>query len=210
VHERAFSEPIDNRAFEAAAAAAYNRIRSSLPGHAAANQVMPRNTAVMASLLDSLERVIDPTLLFLGVLSEDGRDVTTFMTYQDGERAANFSYKLENSPCATVLGPQALCIYPDDVAAIFPLDVALQRLGARGYVGMPLLSRAGEKLGIVAAVTDHSITNLDEVRGALKLFGRRLSLELERSLSGEDVSAELTEAISLEDARLRDTPLEAG
>lgn len=161
-----------------------------------------KDATFLNAVLDLLRTVLQPKLMFLGMLSTDGRTVTTCIAFQDGERIKNFSYALENSPCATVLGPQSMCIYPDEVAALFPLDRDLQNLNACGYVGMPLLSRGGEQIGIIAAVTVHPIRNLEEVRSAFRVFGSRLSLELERAITGEEDFGEVAEAVVAEELAL--------
>lgn len=161
-----------------------------------------QDASFLNAVLDLLRAVLQPKLMFLGTLSADGKRVSTCLTFQDGERAPNFTYTLADSPCATVLGPQSLCIYPDDVATLFPLDRALQKLGARGYVGMPLLDRSGEQIGIIAAVTAHVIGNLDEVRAAFQVFGGRLSLELERAMSGKDDSEAIAKQLGREERRI--------
>lgn len=160
------------------------------------------DVAFMNAVLELLRALLQPRLMFLGLLTNDGRSVTTCLVIEDGKRAKDFTYALADSPCATVLGPQAMCIYPEDVAALFPLDYALQRLKAQGYVGMPLLARDGRQIGIIGAVTAHAIRDLDAVRSALRIFGRRLSLELERTISDADAAEEIAEAIRREEQQL--------
>lgn len=161
-----------------------------------------RDASFLNAVLDLLRAVLQPKLMFLGMLTNGGKTVNTCLAFQNGGRIKNFSYALADSPCATVLGPQSMCIYPDEVASLFPLDRELRRLGAMGYVGMPLLSRSGEQIGIIAAITAHPIANLDEVRSAFQLFGSRLSLELELAISGEDEPTGVAEAMQVEERRI--------
>lgn len=158
--------------------------------------------AFLESVMRLIWTVLEPRMLFLAVVTRDDAFLRSIITYLDGRRTEGFTYPVAHSPCSSVLGPQALCIYPSDVAGLFPRDMTLQRLRAEGYVGMPLLSRSGERIGMLGAITVHPILNLDEVRGVLKVFGTRLSLELERMLADDDSRADVMGALHEEEQRL--------
>lgn len=146
--------------------------------------------------------VLEPKLLFLGVCSGDGKTVKTVITYQDGKRCKDFDFAIAHTPCSDVLGPQSLCIYPSDSAALFPRAERLQMLKAEGYAGMPLFSRDGTRIGVLTAITDHPIENLEEVRGVFTVFGARLSLELERLLADRAHRQEVMHAVKREEQML--------
>lgn len=75
--------------------------------------------------------------------------------------------------------------------------------------GMPLRSRDGEQIGIIGAVTVHPIRDLDAVRSALRVFGTRLSLELERAIAGESATDDIAEAVRAEEQRLLEAARQA-
>lgn len=142
----------------------------------------PSGAPFFEALLAFLWAVIDPVMLYVGVLEPPGETVRTVVAIRDGKRVENYPINLADTPCAAVLGPQAMCIYTDSVADLFPRTRGLRTMNAEGYVGMPLFARDGTKIGIVTAVTAHPVENIDEIRSALYTFGGRLSLELERHL----------------------------
>jgi hypothetical protein len=153
-------------------------------------ETAPRDDYLEA-VVDYLSAVIDPIAFYVGTLDPGGQRIRTIIAAREGERVDNFTINLADTPCSAVLGPQALCIYTDGVADLFPRAHHLRALGAEGFVGMPLLSRDGAKIGIVAAVTQHPIENIDEIRSALYTFGGFLSLVVERQLlaaAGADTS----------------------
>jgi len=162
-----------------------------------------------AQFFDALARflntAVDADLVFVGVL--DPREpgvVNTKVTFADGERVENFSYQIEGTPCSTVLGPQNLCLYPDNVAELFPEDAALVEMGAHGYAGMPLIDRNGKVIGICALVTREPIEDPPSLIRLMRLFGNRAELELERALAIRAATEEVVEIerLSLEEERL--------
>lgn len=140
-----------------------------------------------------LSDVLEPTVLFLAAVDRDAPDTaTTLVCFRDGERCENFSYRMPDTPCARVIGPQEVCVYPAGIREAFPTSDMLRGLVAEGFVGMPLIARDGAKIGVLAAVTRLPIAEPENIIAALRLFGVRASLELERLLAVER-GADLTE-----------------
>jgi hypothetical protein len=160
--------------------------------------------AFFEAIVGLLMAIIDPAVFYIGTLEPPGENVRTILAIRDGERVDNYLINLAGTPCSAVLGPQAMCIYTEGVADLFPRTPRLRTMGAEGYVGMSLLSQTGEKIGIVTAVTTHPIGSIDEIRAALYTFGARLSLEVERRLAaaeGRD-AGEIDRAIASTEAAL--------
>ena len=84
--------------------------------------------------------------------------------------------------------------------------VLVGRMGADGYVGLPLFARDGKKLGPPALITSQPIDDVASPASSLMTVGTRASLELEFETAVEraDTRAEqISGLLAAEDARLR-------
>lgn len=151
--------------------------------------------------------VVGAELVVVGAIASEEVDVIrTIARYRFGERTPNIRYALAGTPCGTVVGPQHECIYPTDVAKLFPEDPGLSTMGAQGYLGMPLFARNGERLGLLALITTRPMEDVVTLSALLRMLGSRASLELEYELAQERGAVEAGELASLlddEDHRLR-------
>lgn len=109
-----------------------------------------------------------------------GQDIATALAfYSKGQQLAGAQYALAGTPCETV-NEAASCLYNNNVAAQFPQDAMLVELGAEAYFGYPVLTRAGEKLGIVALLHSEPFANPELLNEVLRIVGAFLATELER------------------------------
>ena len=97
----------------------------------------------------------------------------------DGAIVPDFSYDLENTPCAHVFG-QAACYHPSGVQVEFPRDILLQQMGVESYYGAPLFDAAGEPIGIVVALHDKPLQDEPWIRTLFSIFSGRAGAELAR------------------------------
>jgi hypothetical protein len=105
-----------------------------------------------------------------------------------------------------VVGPQSICVYSSGVAELFPEDADLITMGAAGFLGMPLFSREGRKIGLLAIMTTQPLEDADTLTALLRFVGTRTSLELEYELAtanANDEATGLADLLAEEDARLR-------
>jgi transcriptional regulator with GAF, ATPase, and Fis domain len=114
--------------------------------------------------------------------------VRTLAFWSGQSLADNVEYDLVGTPCEAVIGG-ATAIHQDDVQTRFPLDRDLLTLGARSYLGLPLVAASGEILGHLA-VLDEAPLGEDEVTvGVLRTFAARASMELERLRATNEIAA---------------------
>jgi formate hydrogenlyase transcriptional activator len=115
--------------------------------------------------------------------------------------AENFEYDLTGTPCLGVAAGD-VCCYPDNLQQLFPADEGLVRMRAESYVGVPLLSSAGEVIGHLVVIDDKPMDSTPFRISVLKTFAGRAGAELERQQADEKLREALAEVERLK-ARLQ-------
>ena len=105
--------------------------------------------------------------------------ISTLALCEKGEIRENIEYALAGSPSGTVFNGE-LHIYPDNLTALFPKDVGLVDMEAVSYIGVPLFSRSGKPLGVMALLGDQPIQNDQIARWLVSAFANRAAGEIER------------------------------
>ncbi|HEX7972449.1 MAG TPA: EAL domain-containing protein, partial [Thiobacillus sp.] len=127
-----------------------------------------------------LGKLFDAKYAFIGLLDETGRNqINTLAVSQDGAIADNISYRLDDTPCANVLG-QGPCAYPEHVRQLFPKDVLLQQMGGESYIGTPLFDAAGKPIGLIVVLDTRPMADTRQVEPILEIFAARASAEAQR------------------------------
>ncbi|SFH07749.1 hypothetical protein [Pontibacter chinhatensis] len=96
--------------------------------------------------------------VLIGRLSDDMQNVHTLVMMEDGKLQDNFTYSLKGTPCEETMC-QRFCYYPFDVAASFPEDEDLDKMGVTSYLGSMLLSEENDPIGLIVLMDDKQIAN---------------------------------------------------
>ncbi|WP_447976934.1 PAS domain S-box protein [Candidatus Nitrospira bockiana] len=145
----------------------------------AADTVSGESETFLEALVSHLATALNARWAFLGEVSAAEDEVTTRVVYADGARAANFTYRLQGTPCAAVLD-NTVCYYGRNVAALFPEDRLLREMGAESYCGSRIFTRTGQFLGLLVVLHDRPLLNETDVVRIVKIFATRAGLELDR------------------------------
>ncbi|MDF3056626.1 MAG: sensory box protein [Rariglobus sp.] len=105
--------------------------------------------------------------------------VRTLSVVTDGTRRENLTYPLTNAPCAQVV-PGGPCVIPRDVQQRFPASQLLPELDAQAYVGHPLVTATGQRIGVMAVLFRRPLEQTDFIASTLQIFATRASSELDR------------------------------
>ena len=153
-----------------------------------------------------LGKLFDTKYSFIGLIDKtEPLTVNTLALCVDGEIADNISYRLENTPCANVVG-KSTCAYPAGVQQTFPKDTLLQQLGVESYIGTPLFDAVGKPLGLIVLLDNKPQQQIEWMGEILQIFAARAAAELERIRAVQDLSIKerameaATEGIVLMDA----------
>jgi len=112
-----------------------------------------RGEAPCRAVVSALARISGWRWAGVSRLAESGTRVEVLAWWDSGEPGRCFTYPLEGSPCQQVFEGPGYCLIPD-VAARFPADVDLARMGARLYAGLVLRDAAGGVCGHVFLLHD--------------------------------------------------------
>jgi len=133
-----------------------------------------------------LSRALGIDYAFIGEIHPDKQSVNVIAGYGKSKALEPFPYFIKNTPCQGLLN-ESLCSYPTNIQQLFPDDALLKELNIDGYLGIPLVNRSGEVLGIMVLLHSRPIENIDFCTALLQIISERVSAELERN----DVEKEL-------------------
>ncbi len=119
-------------------------------------------------------------VLIAGLCYQSKDKVRTFAFWNEEEFGENFDYYLINNPCETLMLGK-MRSYRHSVQSLFPQDPNLKSLQAESYIGIPLLDKSGNIIGLIAAIDNKPLPeDIEAKESILKIFAARTGAELER------------------------------
>jgi signal transduction histidine kinase len=135
----------------------------------------------LREMVKRIAQTLGVAFVFVGRTSlSDTNKVDTLEMWANGDFVPNFTYDLDNTPCMSVLDGERVCIYADNVAEMFPLDLMLTEMGVRSYAGAPLIMPRGGLSGLLVALDTKPCLEPAIVQVVLDFFAGRAATELER------------------------------
>lgn len=110
---------------------------------------------------------------------ESGETAETLAVWSGDDWLENFTYPLEGTPCQKVVGTE-LCIFPENVQALFPDAPVLVDWEIECYIGTPLYDSNGRATGSLVALGHEPLTDTETAASIIGLFSARVGAELER------------------------------
>ena len=133
-----------------------------------------------ASLVTQLTSTLQVQYAVIGEVQEDRQEeVRTLAVSVGGTLVDNFEYELAHTPCAKAL-TQAFACFDQDVQRMFPRFRRLADLGAESYCGVPLRTKGGTVMGLLAVMDTKPLQHGDELQSLLGVLAPRVAVELER------------------------------
>lgn len=131
--------------------------------------------AFLGRLVAALRDGMTADLVFITLLDEEpARRARAIWALEDGAPTDGFTYELDDTPCAQVVGGETIVI-PRSLETLFPKE-----LGYQGYVGVPLRSDGGRADGHLAVLSRHEVFCVEIAEGVAKIFGQRVEAERRR------------------------------
>lgn len=125
-----------------------------------------------------ISKVLEAKKVFIGYFTSQN-SVYTLAHAHLGKIDQNIEYDLVNTPCEHVK-EGGWCCYPKNIQSEFSQDLMLLQDKYEGYVGVPLYDSKKKKIGILVALFENEILEMDFVVSAMQVFSIRSSVELER------------------------------
>ncbi len=133
--------------------------------------------AFFASLVRQLAASLEVDIAFVARL--DQGEATTLAVSSHGQLLEGVRYSLADTPCCDVTN-RGVCVFPENVAQLFPDNAMLQEMGIDSYAGSRLLNSQGDAIGLLVILHTRPLKQVDVVRSALNIFAVRAAAELQR------------------------------
>lgn len=131
--------------------------------------------------------VDEVAVAYIGYYDRERDMVKVLSACGKGGAMAPFTYELIDGLCSRVLNEGKVVIHQSGVAESFPEEVFLKEMQVEGYMGIPLISREGDTLGLAILLSQRPIQNPGFLESLLEIISDRVSSELERLLIDEIV-----------------------
>jgi signal transduction histidine kinase len=141
------------------------------------NNQNPDDT-IFESIARSINRITGAKVVIVGKYKHLSEEIETLAFWDNERLMPNYTYKLANTPCQTIIGNQP-CSYPVNVSKIFPLDMGLVKRNIEAYVGIPLFYSENKPMGLLSAMFDHELVDFRIVESLLRIYGIRVGSEME-------------------------------
>lgn len=135
---------------------------------------------------ESLDRIAESISVWLGAdcimigeITPDQEHVRVLSMILDGNRIEDYSYTLKGTPCEST-AEKGFCIYPDNVARLFPDSRDLSELHIRGYAGTPLRNLEGKIVGILCILMRNPLNLPSSAREIIDIIAAKAAAEIGR------------------------------
>ncbi len=134
-------------------------------------------------------KILNADFTMIGEFSQGDRETTvrTIAFCAGGELLDNFEYDLNGSACQKAIESE-ICSCPRGAAQLFPRDATLQTRNVEAYVGVCLYDSRRKPIGIMAAMYEHPLENVEFTESVLRIFASRAAAEIERKRSEEHLN----------------------
>ncbi len=139
------------------------------------------------SAVRHLAKALQVRFAFVGQLSENASNIKTLAIWAGTQYVSNFTFAIKNTPHEIVISNK-LHFYSEEIQHKFTNDLLLSELEAESYLGVPLLSKQGQPLGILAVLHDTKMQMTKENEAILTTFATRVSSELVRLYTEEKLA----------------------
>jgi PAS domain S-box-containing protein len=127
----------------------------------------------------------------------DGKHAKALAFWEGDRFGETFEFDVEGTPCLKVVQGD-VCHYADELVQLFPLDTPLADLGARSYLGVPMLDQNGRVIGHIAIIDDKPMERDERAIDLVKIFAARAAAELKRQRAETDLHAALKQVQELQ------------
>ncbi|MGH9673349.1 MAG: putative bifunctional diguanylate cyclase/phosphodiesterase, partial [Bryobacteraceae bacterium] len=139
------------------------------------------------SLVRHLAQALDAEFAQVAALLPGRARMRSIAAYFRGQILTNVEYDLPGTPSENVI-EKGLSIFPAGLCQAFPRVEILKTWGMESYVGMPLVNRQGDAVGLISIMSAKPLERADLTGSILRIFAVRAAAELERRTVEERLS----------------------
>ena len=127
----------------------------------------------------------------LGITSKlDDKKVSTLAFWNQDHIGENFVYDLRDTPCQVVF-KNNWCIFPKQVAQLFPKDQILVDMRVESYMGITLLDPSDRPIGILWVMDKEPFRDTRHMKEVMSIFAVRAQAELELLCSEKNSNSDM-------------------
>ena len=141
---------------------------------------------IIKQLSNSLQNA---EFVFMGKLESGSKElISTEYIYNKGSLIANFDFSINGSVSEAVVkeGVQSIT---ENIQQVFPKDRLLADMDIESYIGVPLLNKEQEVIGVLSALFLSPLKNEQLDKSIIQFFAQRISVELEREANDNNIKA---------------------
>ncbi len=138
-----------------------------------------RDSRFFDRLTLGLASAVSADYVYIATLNKERSHATTLSICKHSSVKENFCYSLLHTPSAYV-SKDSVAIYDGNAQSHFPKDTPLVNMGVKSYFGIPLHDRGGEVIGILAALYQNTISQLESTQALFQLFAGMVGTEIEQ------------------------------
>lgn len=135
-------------------------------------------------IAESISSWLGADCIMIGEIGPDRKRVNVLSMLLDKKKVQDYEYTLEGTPCEDTT-EKGFCLFPDDVASLFPKSRDLHELRIRGYAGIPLRNAEGVVMGVLCILTRNPLSLPPDGRKILDIIAVKAVAEIERKHSEE-------------------------
>ncbi len=138
-------------------------------------------------MVEKLAVILKADYTYVGELSAANKQwVSTLSFFSKGHIAPNFQYGLKDTPCEEVFNRPFQAI-ERGASERYPNDVFLKERNIEGYIGVALKNSRGEPVGLIVALFQEPVQNLQQASMVLDIFSARTGAEIVRMRAERDL-----------------------
>lgn len=139
----------------------------------------------LTSLVTQLTSTLQVHYALVGRITPDQpRSIRTIAVSAGGIVVDNFEYPLAQTPCEAALA-QPFTYFAHHVQSTFPQFTRLVELGVDNYCGVPIRTKGGAVIGVLAVMDRKPLPHTDWLPSLLTVFAARAGAELQREQAEE-------------------------
>lgn len=147
------------------------------------------------SLVENITESLGVHMCMVTQIDEQARDsLKTLAYYKDGALREDISYHMDGTPCKQVVHQKESVHWESGLQKEYPGEE-----GFEGYFGVPILSRQGECIGMVALFDVKPLELLQEEKEIIRMFSDRAAVEIERNRADEKLLKAMSQVEDLKD-----------